>query len=378
MEQELKILMLEDLEDDAWWTDRILTKAKIAFTRTRVDSKEEFIKALDVFNPDIILSDHSLPQFNSIEALEIARERRPDVPFIIVSGSVSEEFAVNCIKRGADDYILKSNMSRLPSAIRHSIDEYSNKKVRGEQEHALRKQNVELIKINKELDSFVYSISHNLRAPLASVIGLVNIAKLDHHKSNKTSDHYFDLISQSTLKLDDTLKEILDYSQNVRTALEISEINFQQLCDESFDRLKYLKGSLEIEKQFTTPNETKFYSDIYRLKIILLNLFSNSIKFRDDRKAKQFINIEASVTSTQAVLNISDNGIGIHPDYLPNVFGMFVRANERNPGAGLGLFVAKEMIEKLKGTIEIASSYGEWTRVEITLPNMNDDTWLST
>src|SRR5258706_7707016 len=88
MEKELKILMLEDLEDDAWWMDRVLTKEKIAFTRIRVDSKEEFINALNTFNPDIILSDHSLPQFNSIEALEIARERKPDVPFLIVSGSV--------------------------------------------------------------------------------------------------------------------------------------------------------------------------------------------------------------------------------------------------------------------------------------------------
>jgi len=377
MEKELKILMLEDLEDDSWWMDRVLTKGEIKFTRIRVDSKEEFIKALNTFDTDIILSDHSLPQFNSIEALKIARDIRPDVPFIIVSGAVSEEFAVNCIKRGADDYILKSNMSRLPSAIKHSMDEYSNKKVRRQQEQALLKQNIELIKINKELDSFVYSISHNLRSPLASVIGLVDIAKLDHNKSNDVSDHYLDLIRQSSLKLDDTLKEILDYSQNLRTSLEISEINFKQLFEESFDQLKYLKGSLEIEKQFNIQDETKFYSDIYRLKIILLNLFSNSIKFRDERKATQFINIEASVSSTQAVLSISDNGIGIHPDYILKVFDMFFRANDRSTGAGLGLYVAKEVIEKLRGTIEITSSYGEWTQVEITLPNMKDDNLVS-
>ncbi len=377
MEKELKILMLEDLEDDAWWMDRVLTKGKIAFTRIRVDSREEFINALNTFNPDIILSDHSLPLFNSIEALEIARERKPDVPFLIVSGSVSEEFAVSCIKRGADDYILKSNMSRLPSAIRHAIDAYLNKKVRREQEHALRKQNIELSKVNKELDSFVYSISHNLRSPLASVMGLVSIAKLDHNKSNEAFDHHLDMIGQSTLKLDDTLKEILDYSQNHRTALEISEINLKQLCEDSFDRLKYLKGSLEIEKQFNIQYEAKFCSDIYQLKIILLNLFSNSIKFRDERKAKQFINIEASVSSTQAVLSILDNGTGIHFNYIPNVFDMFVRASERSADAGLGLYIAKEVVEKLKGTIEITSSYGEWTRVEITLPNTNGDTMLS-
>ncbi len=377
MEKELRILMLEDLEDDAWWMDRVLTKEKMTFTRIRVDTKEEFIKALDAFSPDIILSDHSLPQFNSIEALVIARESKPDVPFIIVSGSVSEEFAVSCIKRGADDYILKSNMSRLPSAIRHAIDEYSNKKASREQADALWKKNGELTKINKELDSFVYGISHNLRSPLASVMGLVNIAKLDHNESNEAPDCYLDMIGQSTLKLNDTLKEILDYSQNLRTALETSEINLRQLCEESFDRLKYLKGSPEIEKQFDIQNEAMFYSDIYRLKIVLLNLLSNSIKFRDERKPNQFISIKASISAAHAVLSISDNGTGIDPNYISNVFDMFVRANESSDGAGLGLYVVKDVIEKLKGTIEIASSYGEWTRVDITLPNMNDKTTLS-
>jgi len=377
MEKELRILMLEDLEDDAWWMDRVLTKEKIAFTRIRVDTKEEFIKALDAFSPDIILSDHSLPQFNSIEALVIARESKPDVPFIIVSGTVSEEFAVACIKRGADDYILKSNMSRLPSAIRHAIDECSNKKVSREQADALWKKNGELTKINKELDSFVYGISHNLRSPLASVMGLVNIAKLDHNESNEAPDCYLDMIGQSTLKLDDTLKEILDYSQNMRTALEISEINLKQLCEESFDRLKYLKGAPEIEKQFDIQNEAMFYSDIYRLKIVLLNLLSNSIKFWDERKPNQFINVKASISTAHAVLSISDNGTGINPNYISNVFDMFVRANESSDGAGLGLYVVKDVIEKLKGTIEIASSYGEWTRVDITLPNMKSKTMLS-
>src|ERR1041385_1148659 len=113
MSKELRILMLEDLEDDAGLLDRALTKEKIAFTRMRVDTREEFIDALHSFGPDLILSDHALPQFNSIEALKIVQETNLEIPFIIVTGSVSEEFAVNCIKKGVDDYVLKSNLSRL-------------------------------------------------------------------------------------------------------------------------------------------------------------------------------------------------------------------------------------------------------------------------
>src|SRR5258706_8617925 len=140
MEKELKILMLEDVEEDAGLFDRVLTKEKIMFTRLRVDTRNEFIESLETFNPDVILSDHALPQFNSIEALKIVQERKVDVPFIIVTGSVSEEFAVSCIKKGADDYVLKSNLARLPLAINHSLNERLNRRIRLEQGEMLRKQ----------------------------------------------------------------------------------------------------------------------------------------------------------------------------------------------------------------------------------------------
>src|SRR5450432_1308158 len=97
MEKELKILMLEDVEEDAGLLDRVLTKEKIRFTRLRVTSREDFINALSDFKPNVILSDHALPQFNSVEALKITQERKVDAPFIIVTGTVSEEFAVSCL-----------------------------------------------------------------------------------------------------------------------------------------------------------------------------------------------------------------------------------------------------------------------------------------
>jgi len=363
--------MLEDQEDDARLMDRVLIKEKISFTRTRVSTREEYVKALATYNPDLILSDHALPQFNSIEALKITRENNVDVPFIIVTGTVSEEFAVNCLKKGADDYVLKTNLSRLPSAISHSLHEHLNNRVRKEQEDTLAKQNADLIKINKELDSFVYSISHNLRSPLASVIGLVNIAKLDHDKSAETVERYFDMIKKSTVKLDDVLKEILNYSQNSRTGLEISTISLKELIGESFDQLKYLRELSAMEMQVEINDEAPiFSSDSYRLSIILTNLLSNSIRYADNKKAIQFIRIKASITSTDAVIDVLDNGVGIHRDYLPDIFNMFYRANQKSDGAGLGLYIVKEVIEKLKGTIEITSEFGAWTNAKIRIPNM--------
>src|SRR6185369_16229642 len=155
----LKILMLEDLPEDAGLVERTLRKEGILYTMSRVDTKEEFISSLRELGPDVILSDHSLPQFNSAEALKICRRVGLQIPFILVTGTVSEEFAVNCLKMGADDYVLKANLTRLPSAITTALKKRDEEKKRKIVEKALRQQNEELIKINRELDHFVYSTS---------------------------------------------------------------------------------------------------------------------------------------------------------------------------------------------------------------------------
>ncbi|HLZ16224.1 MAG TPA: HAMP domain-containing sensor histidine kinase, partial [Cyclobacteriaceae bacterium] len=249
------------------------------------------------------------------------------------------------------------------------INEQSSKRIRKEQDEVMQRQNTELLKINRELDSFVYNISHNLRSPLASVIGLVNIAQLDQKKSPENVAHYFDMIGTSMLRLDDALKEILDFSENLRTDPKISEIDLKQLCDECANNLRTIKGADKVEKQFNIISDAAFYSDGYRLSRIMTYLFSNSIKYRDDRKDSQFVRVSALISPAHATLSILDNGVGIQSDRLPKVFDMFVRSNESSDGAGLGLYIVKEVIEKLRGTIVIESVYGEWTRVDVTLPN---------
>ena len=122
MEDELKILFLEDNLDDLMLVQRALRKSNFHFNPSHASNKEEFITNLSTFSPDIILSDHSLPQFDSLSALEIVKEHYPHIPFILVTGSVSEEFAVKCIKSGAEDYILKDNLIKLPSIIESAIN----------------------------------------------------------------------------------------------------------------------------------------------------------------------------------------------------------------------------------------------------------------
>jgi signal transduction histidine kinase len=370
MDKVLKILMLEDLQDDVGLIERTLRREGMNFLAKRVDSQVEFSECLERFQPDVILSDHALPQFNSLEALKICRKQAVNVPFILVTGTVSEEFAVSCLKQGADDYVLKSNMVRLPSAILNALKQRHHEVKRKKAERTLRKQNEELVKINKELDSFVYSVSHNLRAPLMSVLGLINLVQLENKDGDQTMNNYFQMMQHSIHKLDETLKEILDYSRNARSALNITGVDIKKMTEDSFERLKYMEGSDAVAKSIEIDDNIPFYTDAYRLSVIINNLVSNAIKYRDVHKTNSELKVKIKITDTHLDVTFVDNGIGISAEYRPKIFEMFFRATERSEGAGLGLYIVRETVDKLHGTITVESEIGHGTTFKILIPNM--------
>ena len=367
----LKILMLEDLQDDVGLIQRTLQKEGMNFSSKRVDSQEEFAQCLQYFQPDVILSDHALPQFNSIEALKISKKQAVNVPFILVTGTVSEEFAVSCLKQGADDYVLKSNLVRLPSAIRNALKQRHHEAKRRQAERTLRRQNEELIKINQELDSFVYSVSHNLRAPLMSVLGLINLVQLENKNGDRTMNNYFGMMQHSIHKLDETLKEILDYSRNARSDLKISEVDVRKVIEDSFERMKYIEGSDDISKTVEMDGHFSFHTDAFRLTVIINNLVSNAIKYRDVHKYHSELVVTATITDSDLNLTFRDNGIGIDSEYFPKLYEMFYRATERSEGAGLGLYIVRETVNKLHGEISVDSNLGDGTTFKVTLPDLS-------
>lgn len=368
MNLDLNILLLEDVPEDAGLIERALRKEHIHYILRRVDTKEEFTEELKKQQPDVVLSDHALPQFNSNEALSICRRMYPYLPFILVTGAVSEEFAVKILKLGADDYVLKSNLGRLGTAIRQALKQRTLERKKMEAEQALKEQNQELIKLNKELDNFVYNISHNLRAPLVSVMGLINVAFIDRTDFHSI-EMYLNKMRHSLNKLDNTLKEILDYSRNTRIDLRLEKINLRDVIDECFEKLRYLPDFDRIETDISIDELQPLCSDYYRLSLVFDNLISNSIKYMDKKKSPNIINIKATVSKEVSIV-YTDNGIGIHPDYQPRVFDMFYRANELSEGAGLGLYIVKEAIEKLNGSIMLQSVINKWTRFIIKFPNV--------
>jgi len=366
----IRILMIEDQEQDADLVQRALRKYGINYEALRVDDQPGLEKALKEFKPHVILSDHALPGFNSIEALKIVSQLNPRIPFILVTGAVSEEFAAQCIKLGADDYILKSNLSRLPASLKNSIEHHNLELRRAQDAAALREQNARLNKANKEIDSFVYSVSHNLRSPLASILGLVQIARHEMDTEKFDAARYLNLIEHSILKLDDTIKEILENSRNERTEIVVERIDMNAVVADCLERFQYLKGFDTLKKLVDIKMEAPFYSDTHRLTIALSNLFSNAVKYMDEFKSPNILKITVLADTEKATIEVMDNGIGIDPSQQPKIFNMFYRGTEKSDGAGLGLYIVKEISKKLNGLIFVSSDRGLQTTFTITLPNL--------
>lgn len=374
MERELRILMLGDQEDDASLIENALKTNSMTFISSRVDSKEGLIQALTNFEPDVVLSDHMLSQLNSTEALGLCRAHAKSTPFLLVTGGVSEEFAVNCLKLGADDYILKSDLDKLPVAIRRAIREKQRETLRRRLEVTLRYQNKELKKLNRELDSMIYSTSHNLRAPLRSVMGLIELSR--HELTGNNIEAISDLLimmETSVNRLDGMLGLILEYFKASRIDDRTEEIDFLSLIDSVFSGLTHLNGVASIEKRVTVHPGNPVHCNRMRLNLVLLNLLSNAVKYFDPAKQNSFVSVDVFAHTSEVIVIIRDNGIGISNSAQSRVFDMFYRGTDKVDGTGLGLYIVKETLYRMRGKLNMESVEGAGTTFTLNIPNSSPD-----
>lgn len=227
--------------------------------------------------------------------------------------------------------------------------------------------NEELIKRNTELDNFVYSVSHDLRAPIASILGLINLAKSDKGQNLKTM--YLDMMEKSARQQDYFIKEILDQSRNARLEVKREPVHFESLIEEAFEQLDYsnLNGKT-VEKVISVEQQKPFYCDKWRLKIILNNVISNAIRYKNGKDP--VIKINAHINNDKVNLSIEDNGKGIEKKHLSNLGKMFYRATDEGAGSGLGLYIVKETLQKLHGSMAIESQEGHGTTVKFEIPEV--------
>jgi len=230
-----------------------------------------------------------------------------------------------------------------------------------------RKRVEEELKIrNAELDNFVYKVSHDLRAPLSSILGLVNLAKLPGNTDNPMD--YIDIIGSKVEHLDHFIGDVLSHSKNLKMDVSIARVDFNMIIDQTFNDLNYLEGAKGISRMIKVDG-IDFYSDPWRIAEILRNLISNAIKYRKLDQIASEIGVKISVDHLRAEILFADNGIGIEEKNLSRVFEMFYRATEQSDGSGIGLYIVKNAVDKLGGQISVASRPGQGTRFSIILPN---------
>lgn len=230
-----------------------------------------------------------------------------------------------------------------------------------------RKKVEEELKIrNAELDNFVYKVSHDLRAPLSSILGLVNLTRFKENDDDPRD--YIELIGEKIQALDNFISDVLSHSKNLKMDVEIAKVDLDQIIQQTFVDLGYLKGADRVRRTVRIAG-IEFYSDPWRIAEIFRNLISNAIKYRRPDADDSEIVIKINVDHLCADITFSDNGIGIKDSRLTRIFEMFYRATDQADGSGIGLYIVKNAVEKLGGEVRVVSRPGEGTRFHILLPN---------
>ena len=230
----------------------------------------------------------------------------------------------------------------------------------------LQAKNQDLVTTNEELDKFVYSASHDLRSPISSLLGLVELSRTEQNPAQR--DLYFQLMKQNLVKQDEFLRDLTDFTRNKKTNVLIKEVDLISLIDDVVEQHSFIDyaNGVDIRKDIKGK---KLKADEFRLKIILNNLLSNAIKYSDRNKKNRTVIIRTLQENGSLLLQVEDNGIGIKKEDYGRIFEMFFSGGQTNKSSGLGLFITHEIVQKLNGKIAVDSQPGIGTTFTVTLPN---------
>ena len=235
----------------------------------------------------------------------------------------------------------------------------------------IEEQNSNLKRLNDELDIFVYRTSHDLRAPIVSVLGLINLARVEDDKTKLHS--YFDLQEKTLWRLENFVNDLLIYSRNTRLEVTREKVDFNNLVEDALQLHSHLGNYEKIEKIVEIDQQNTFISDSKRIAVILNNLISNAIRYSNPYQPAPYLKISIFTDAQKALIEISDNGLGIAQKHIPKIFDMFYRGHTQSKGSGLGLFIVKDTVTKLQGEIHVTSEVNQGTAFKITLPNLKNE-----
>lgn len=286
-------------------------------------------------------------------------------------------------KQGVDQYTLKKRYYRkdgslihvevsvavvrfLNGIIKYKIGHILDMTESVERRKKLVDQNEELKKVNQELNNLVYRTSHDLRAPIVSLLGLSDLIK--ESEDIEERQNMLAMMKGQLHKLDKVIQDIIDYRKVSLVDLKFESVDVTQLADEVIESIRFSKQipHIRIVKQFQLPGD--IITDPYPLRVILNNLISNAVKYSDHEKEFPEIYIAAVYKNDSLEIVVKDNGIGIEPDYQTKVFDMFFRGTEKSTGTGLGLYIVNWAVTRLGGEVQLQSIPKQGTEFKVRLP----------
>jgi PAS domain S-box-containing protein len=233
----------------------------------------------------------------------------------------------------------------------------------------LLENNIELQKINSELDRFVYSTSHDLRAPVLSLEGLLNLSE-EHIDSKQELQQYHATMRKVVNQMDETIKEILEYSRNARMEIKPEQLNIRKMAMTIKDNISHITRRNDIKFSAEIDDAVPFFSDKSRMSAIINNLISNAYKYTRADEPNPVVKFSFRSNADEGIIKVEDNGEGIAEEYKEKIFEMFFRASENYEGSGLGLYICREIANRLQGSIEVNSTLQKGSTFTVRIPNM--------
>ncbi|WP_375579915.1 PAS domain-containing sensor histidine kinase [Marivirga tractuosa] len=244
-----------------------------------------------------------------------------------------------------------------------SLVDITDKKIKEEE---IKEKNQLLEQTNAELDRFVYSVSHDLRAPLNSIQGLINIG--DTTEDSQELKQLLGMMKNRVKKLYSFIDEIISFARNTRTEIIKQNVNIRDLVKETFENTQYRELSADIDFRMRIEEDIIIETDKGRLGVIFNNLVDNAIKYHRHANPGKYVAVQTEFAANNILIKVIDNGQGIPFEAQSKIFDMFFRASENSKGSGLGLYIVKDMVERLGGSIDLQSEKGEGTTFTIKLP----------
>jgi signal transduction histidine kinase len=346
----LRVLMVEDDPADVELVLLTLKRDGFDVSCDVAQTVEEFTLRIQTMGYDIVLVDYNLTEWRGTEAMDILRRENLDVPLIVVTGYLSQEKAMDCIKQGATDCVLKDHLARLPASVRRALEEKGLRDQRRQFEMDLANKVVELARSNAELEQFAYLASHDLQEPLRMIANYTQLlAERYRGQLDEQADKYIAYSVDGAVRMQALIQDLLKFARVGKAEIEPRSTACDKVVEQALENLQVaVRESGAVVHWNGLP---VVMADPSQLTQVFQNLIANAIKFHGS--ATPLVQISAEKKGQEWVLAVSDNGIGIPPESWQDIFVIFRRLHTRAQyaGNGIGLAICKKIIERHGGRL---------------------------